>query len=43
MSSERDRNVGDVFHDPDTGILVRVVSLDPWQIEPIFMYSREER
>lgn len=34
-----DHAVGDVFRDPDTSILVRVVSLDPYQIEPIFMWS----
>lgn len=34
------RPVGDVFRDPDSGILVRVISLDPYQIEPIFIWSK---
>lgn len=34
------RQVGDVYRDPDTGILVRVVSLDPWQIAPIFIWMQ---
>lgn len=35
------RQVGDVFRDPDSGILVRLVSVDPYQIEPIFVWSEQ--